>query len=199
MLRKIESCVYYNAEKKITYSIGYSGDSAVITKRDRVNTSEKTVDINYIRNLDIFFNPYDFECWPDTESEDKSYIKLEYNGSFYTTALDIGGNIFAETERYFENYYNGVEPAVILCHSFHGGGPEYEFITEKSGVFTWYSRHISHSAEDVCGGGYDIEYKLYPLRSGTASALIKSGSPIVPPEEKRIIVEVDESFKIVKN
>lgn len=207
MIKKIESCVYFNAENNTEYSIKSVGKDALITKTNTskklFNKEKKRSEEESLRNLDIFFERYDFEFWNSEIKPGLSFIKVEYNGSFYYLSADETGeneeNIFSDIERYFSAYYDSdVKSETIRCHSFDGGGPEYEFITEVKGVFTWYgSRFYSHPGHDkICGAGYDVIYKLYPLRKGTASALINSSSPIVPPESRRVIVEVDDELNI---
>lgn len=208
MIKEIDSCVYYDSGEKTLYTLKNDNKKAKFVKQPvkKVFKKDKKIsDIEYLRNLDIFFERYEFENWNTDEIPFDEYdvVKIEYNNTFYYLSDQNTGEtdaeIFSDLKRYFNACINGVpKPAVLSFHSFEGGGPEYSFKTEIKGIFTWYSRCVYNKPghEQLCGAGYDIIYELYPLRKGRATAVITSGSPIVPESSQRITVIVDENLKI---
>lgn len=208
MLKEIKTLTYFNPETKIKYSLYYKKDGAEIVKSalDKKHSTQekKTLPKECLRNLDIFFGSYDFSVLSTETPEfgDKEVIVLEHNGTLYNICSGDSfedENVFEDIRRYLEVCFDEkLKPVRLSYHSFDGGGPEYTFVSEIKGIFTWYCERVYSKAdhETLCGAGYEVVYTLYPLRKGKATALISGSSPIAPVEEERIYVEVDENLSI---
>lgn len=188
MLKKVTNCAYYSKTDGVNFGICENDGKAVITKGEEV----KQADIRALQNLDIFFNGIELTDFSDSGISENDYCTVEFDGgeSVYTLK---DGKLTSEFYRYFNSYFNGTaKPFTLSFNSFEGGGPEYSFENEKSGIFTWYceKRYYSDDHEQLCGAGFDIIYYIYPLRAGEATALIKGESPICPRETKRLFVKV---------
>lgn len=203
MIKEIERCVYCSEKENTTFEIFAEKEDALIKRRTggkklfSKNEFKKKVDIKYLRSLDIFFEPYEFDTWDKNEPEGKSFVRIDYKGESF-----FGGNdeIIEDIERYFNACLNETaKPVVLSFHSFDGGGPEYSFKNEVKGIFTWYCerKYLKADHEELCGAGYNIYYTLYPLRKGKASALITASSPICFEPAKRLFAEVDDELRII--
>lgn len=204
MVKEIKSCEYFNQKEKVKYSIKYKNDKAEITKsnieKKDMTEEKKLIKKEYLSNLDIFFERYDFENFNRGEDELNSSegVKIEREGRFYT-CFKNENRIFDDIKKYLEMCFcNAVNPVELRFHSFDGGGPEYAFKTEVKGIFTWYCERVYYKPEheQLCGAGFDVIYYLYPLRVGEASAVITAHSPICEEPPQRIFVKTDEKLNI---
>ncbi len=110
-----------------------------------------------------------------------------------------GEGLFKECEQFLQCLYQEApKPLVLTYPSFDGGGPSYTMTIHQPGIFTWFCRKVYHSPDhdQVCGAGFDYVYKLYPVRCGTASAVIRGASPICPEEKVSLKVCVDENLTL---
>lgn len=214
-MKTIDSCTYYSHKDNMKWEIEYQKEKAVISKKDiskksLLDTKKKLVDKEVMSNLDIFFDKYDFESWnkasenkaKDIDLEDSItvvYQKEEYRLSANNHLTKEEKDIFKQLNRYFRNYFEQeINPIILSFHSFDGGGPEYHMETEVKGIFTWYSNreYLKKDHEILCGAGYNMIYKLYPLREGVATAILTGDSPICMKPPRRIEVKVEKDFSM---
>ena len=204
MIREVEYCRLTDASSGTVWEASKQGNEAVFVKQGKT-TEGKKQDIRYIQSLDIFFDLCHTEEWETlekgSENADKLFIKRD--GSEYSISSDVGQEfvkpMFEDLKRYFTCCFEGTaRPYEMHLDSFDGGGPEYEFTTEKKGIFTWYCRRQYYKAdhEELCGAGFDVIYSLFPLRKGTASAILKADSPICPEPPRRIYVNVSDKLEV---
>ncbi|MBQ9314407.1 MAG: hypothetical protein IJ220_05360 [Clostridia bacterium] len=196
----IERCQYYDATEKMLWTIAVEDENVVMTKG---KNEKKAVPKEYIKNLDIFFGTHTWEEWKvfsvKETSGDKNSITLigEGNECILEELPMEEQKVFEDLYHYFEAYFEKEIKSITLSfHSFDGGGPEYWLEIEEKGIFTWYSQRHYYNAdhENLCGAGYDVEFSLYPLRKGTATAILTGDSPICPEPVRKITVEVKDDF-----
>ena len=188
MLKKVINCSCYSKTDGVNISVCEKDGKAVITKGEEA----KQADIRALRNLDIFFNDIELIAFSDDDIPKNDYFTVEFDGDKSVYTLN-DGKLLSELYYYFNSYFNNTaKPFTLSFNSFEGGGPEYYFENEKTGIFTWYceKRYYSDDHEELCGAGFDVIYNIYPLRAGEATALIKGESPICPRETKRLFVKV---------
>ena len=197
MLKKVKSCTLF-MPGELTMKISEKDGEAVISKtvgKENLfsdKTENKQVDIKVLRSLDIFFNSLELNVCIDGKSG--FAVTFEGDDSCYT--LD-DGIVFDQLQKYFEAYFDGTaQPFTLSFHSFDGGGPEYSFENEKTGIFTWFSERVYNNPnhEQLCGSGFDVRYSIYPLRAGEATAVIKGSSPICREPDRRLFVSVGEDL-----
>lgn len=197
MLKKVKSCTLF-MPGELTMKISEKDGEAVISKtvgKENMfsdKTENKQVDIKVLRSLDIFFNSLELNVCIDG----KSGFAVTFAGDDSCYTLD-DGIVFDQLQKYFEAYCDSTaQPFTLSFHSFDGGGPEYSFENEKTGVFTWFSERVYNNPnhEQLCGSGFDVRYSIYPLRAGEATAVIKGSSPICREPDRRLFVSVGEDL-----
>ena len=207
MIKEVTLCRLTDVSDGIIWSAEISENEALF-KKASVNgsfkTQEKKTDIRFIQSLDIFFDlcfPEEWGAFEDSDDADKLFLIRD--GLEYQVSSDAGSdlitNMFSDLKRYFRCCFEGTaRPCELRFDSFDGGGPEYEFRTEKKGIFTWYSsrRYYNADHEKLCGAGYDVVFSLFPMRSGISSAVITGDSPICPEPPQRIYVRVSEDLVV---
>lgn len=213
-MKVVETCSYYNAKNRVEWKMIYENDETVLIKQTSesshfsLNFQKKKMKKEYLSNLDIFFGTY---LIPENESSNSQddlvssevdwiWIVSEGKDYFFSAENMVGeANIFEDIQRYFTVCFEEkMEPICFSFHSFEGGGPEYSLETEVKGIFTWYSKkhYYREDHEMLCGAGFDVEFTLYPLRTGHATAILKGDSPICPEPPRRVFVDVDENLKM---
>ena len=210
MIKEVKFCSLTDVSAGIQWTVEISGKEALFTKKplDRKNIrkpEEKKMDIRFIQSLDIFFNLCPPEDWdaPAENAEEVDRLFVKRDGHDYEVSsdaeIDFIPAMFEDLKRYFTCCFEGtIKPYDMYLHSFDGGGPEYEFKTEKKGIFTWYCEKHYQKAdhEEMCGAGYDVIYSLFPMRKGKASALLTADSPICPDPPTRIFVDVSDKLEV---
>ena len=209
---QIQRCTYYDAEEKVEWEIALKEENAIMQRILKVKQSttpyseKKKVPKEYIMNLDIFFSD---DMWKENEElltsdegDTTEYVTIvsEEKEILYKNSANSSEKIkemFTQIKYYFQNYWReNIQPILLSFHSFEGGGPEFRLMMEKKGIFTWYSRkhYFQENHENLCGAGFNVEFSLYPLRMGEATAKILGDSPICPQPPQKIMVQVDENF-----
>ncbi len=206
MLKEITFCSYYEGETKTQLEISSQNGMAVISQSDGILTKKRTADINYLRNLDIFFIDSEPELWGNNDISDEAtdILTIEIENVKHTlyrtpSLSEKNKQLMSDIRKYLRVCFDcPPSPKTISCHSFEGGGPEYQFQTVVKGIFTWYSQRQYAKAdhERLCGAGYDAIFSLYPLRTGTGTAILTGSSPICPTETLKITVDVDDQLNL---
>lgn len=203
MLKKVKSCTLFmpgELTMKISEKDGEAVISKTVVKKNFYanNTEKKRVDINVLRSLDIFFNSLELKRADDETDdytrENEVIIRFAQEGLCFFTR---DSETVKQINDYLNAYFDGTaQPFTLSFHSFDGGGPEYSFENEKTGVFTWFSERVYNNPnhEQLCGSGFDVRYSIYPLRAGEATAVIKGSSPICREPDRRLFVSVGEDL-----
>ncbi len=185
MLKEVEMCLLTDCG----FSICEKDGEAVVKKGE----DKKKLDIKVLRSLDIFFKEIEPGQAQD-EADGAVCVRFKGDGALYYTDDKL---VEGQLEEYFNAYFDGTaKPFALSFDSFDGGGPEYSFETEKTGIFTWYGqrRYLNPDHDKMCGSAFSVIFEIYPLRKGTATALIRGESPICPEPLRRLTVEVGDGL-----
>ncbi len=214
MRSNVVKCVYNSPSDRIVWQIA-SGKKDAEFRRKAVSddpsapeAETRTVPIEYLQNLDVFFRKYDLDDFdstsPDGELNDieSVLIETEDESSFFLDGRAVPETVFplfGELRNYFSRYWSEtIVPIELSFSSFDGGGPSYSAETEIKGIITWYSKKVYHSPDhaELCGAGFDVFYTFYPLRPGKATVLITGDSPLGPVPAERLFAEVEDDFRM---
>ena len=191
MLRQVEKCCFTEAGKPDVCSI-YEKNGKTVLKKGR---EKQKLDIKVIQTLDIFFKEAELEQAQD-EAQGAVSVRFRDDKELYYTG---DKNVVQQLSEYFNAYFEGTaNPFTLRFHSFDGGGPKYSVEMEKTGIFTWYGqrRYNNPDHDKMCGSAFDVIFDFYPLRKGTATALIRGDSPICPEPVRRLYVEVGDGLSM---
>lgn len=200
MLKKVLRCTLYLSGGQ-TMTVSEKDGEAVITRAEGEeelasgNSETKQADIRVLRSLDIVFNGIESEPF-DASDADKPHISVLFEDDAEECVICDSG-LLKQLAVYLDAYSDGTaEPFSLSFHSFDGGGPEYSFENEKTGIFTWYAERVYNSTdhEQLCGAGYNVYFHVYPLKAGEATAVISGDSPICREPKRRLFVTVAQDL-----